>query len=174
MIQGGCRRGRIGRVAACVVAAIALGAPAAASGQGAVDEYTLDLPEGGGAGPVDPNNPPPPTETSSGTGAGSTTEAAAGTAAGTAAGAQDPKADDPKADERKRKPEPESVVSFAPFHEGVEPQNLDTTSRSAPEIVADALLDGAMLPILAALALITAAGAWRVLRSRRTLTGQAG
>jgi hypothetical protein len=165
MIRGGSRRGRIGRVAACVVAAVALGAPAAASGQGAVDEYTLDLPQGGGAGPVDPNDTPPPTNgvTSSGTGTGSGTEATDGTAAG-AQGAT--------AEERKRKPEPE--ISFAPFHEGVQPQGLDTTSRSAPEIVADALLDGAMLPILAALALITAAGAWRVLRSRRTLPGQAG
>jgi hypothetical protein len=169
MIRGGSRRGRVGPVAACVVAAIALGAPAAASGQGAVDEYTLDLPEGGGAGPVDANNPPPPTTgaTSSATGGGSGTEAEPGTAAGTGAGAQDPKAGGPKG-----KPQP--AISFAPFHDGVQPQSLDTTSRSAPEIVADALLDGAMLPILAALALITAAGAWRVLRSRRTLTGQAG
>ncbi|HSJ16881.1 MAG TPA: hypothetical protein VK920_02170 [Solirubrobacterales bacterium] len=41
-------------------------------------------------------------------------------------------------------------------------------------MVADTLLDDAMLPILAALALITGIGAWRVLRHRHTPTGAAG
>jgi hypothetical protein len=46
--------------------------------------------------------------------------------------------------------------------------------RSAPEVVADTLLDGPMLPLLAALVVITGIGAWRLLRHRHTPTGATG
>jgi hypothetical protein len=164
MIRGGTRPGRIGRIAVCAVAAIVLAAPAAASGQAAVDEYTLDLPQAGGGGtPVDPGNPPDTGVASSGGG---------GAAGGGDGGAAGGGGGETKSDARTSESQPR--VDFAAFHEGIGPQALDTTSRSAPEIIADSLLDGPMLPILAALALITAAGAWRVVRGRRTLTGQAG
>jgi hypothetical protein len=70
-------------------------------------------------------------------------------------------------------------VKYDSLHEGASgvdstSEPLDTTSRSAPEVVADTLLDSAMLPVLAALVVITGIGAWRVLRSRGTLSGQAG
>jgi hypothetical protein len=141
--------------------------------QSAVDEYTLDIPGGGGGG--DTANPggsagagaaAAGTEGSSG-GANSTTGSGGGGADTSGSDASGATAQDD--------------LSLNPFHDGSGASGnisanapLDTDSRSAPEVVADTLFDGATLPILAALVLITGVGAWRVLRQRGTLSGQAG
>jgi hypothetical protein len=175
MIRGGIRSGRIALLV-CVSAALAA-APATAGAQSAQEEYQLDIPGGGsGSNPATPGGTPP-AATAAGTGSGST-ETGNGTDTGTATGtgtgsgsdaAGKHAGDKTKAEQRKA----DEDLALSETHAG-EAQALDTSSRSAPEVVADTVLDSAMLPILAALVLITGVGAWRVLRGRRTLSGQAG
>jgi hypothetical protein len=171
MIRGGRSLGRIGRVAVCALAALAVAVPATAGAQSpAVDEYTLDIPGGGGSQPDDP--PPSGVEasgSSGGGGGGATGDrsvqggGAAGGDEGTAGQAQRGSGDG---------------LRYDSLHEDVggsgTSQPLDTSSRSAPEVVADSLTDGGMLPLIAALVVITGVGAWRVLRHRRTLTRAPG
>jgi hypothetical protein len=164
MIRGGSRSGRIACLLVGVSAALAAAAPTA-SAQPAVDEYTLDIPGGGGGG--DSADPGASTggnggASASGGGAGggessarSAERGAEGTASEGSGGAA----------------RGEELNSSGSTGAG---GSLDTSSRSAPEVVADTLFDGAMLPILVALVLITGVGAWRVLRHRRTWSGQAG
>lgn len=169
MIRGGLSSGRIARLLVCAFVALAALAPATASGQPAVDEYTLDIPQAGGGGsdPADPNAP------SSGAGA-----TAAGGADGTGAGSGSglsPAEARVRRQERREERREDGSVAFGELHDGkAQAQGADTSSRSFPEVIADTVTDGAMLPILAGLVLITGAGAWRVLRGRRTLTGPAG
>jgi hypothetical protein len=175
MIRGGIRSGRIALLV-CVSAALAA-APATAGAQSAQEEYQLDIPGGGsGSNPATPGGTPP-AATAAGTGSGST-ETGNGTDTGTATGtgtgsgsdaAGNHAGDKTKAEQRKA----DEDLALSETHAG-EAKALDTSSRSAPEVVADTVLDSAMLPILAALVLITGVGAWRVLRGRRTLSGQAG
>jgi hypothetical protein len=175
MIRGGIRSGRIALLV-CVSAALAA-APATAGAQSAQEEYQLDIPGGGsGSNPASPGGTPP-AATAAGTGSGST-ETGNGTDTGTATGtgtgsgsdaAGNHAGDKTKAEQRKA----DEDLALSETHAG-EAKALDTSSRSAPEVVADTVLDSAMLPILAALVLITGVGAWRVLRGRRTLSGQAG
>ena len=171
MIRGGRSLGRIGRVAVCALAALAVAVPATAGAQSpAVDEYTLDIPGGGGSQPDDP--PPSGVEasgSSGGGGGGATGDrsvqggGAAGGDEGTAGQAQGGSGDG---------------LRYDSLHEDVggsgTSQPLETSSRSAPEVVADSLTDGGMLPLIAALVVITGVGAWRVLRHRRTLTRAPG
>jgi hypothetical protein len=170
MIRGGTSLGRIGRFLACALVALAATIPATAGAQSpAVDEYTLDIPGGGGSQPDDPGSPPPTgveASGSSGGGGGGVTGdgsvqggGAAGGDKGTAGQGHGGSGDG---------------VRYDNFHEGVGGKSLDTSSRSAPEVVADSLTDGVMLPLIAALAVITGVGAWRVLRHRRTLTRAPG
>jgi hypothetical protein len=173
MIRGGIRSGRIALLV-CVSAALAA-APATAGAQSAQEEYQLDIPGGGsGSTPASPGGTPP-AATAAGTGSGSTetgTGTDTGTATGTGSGsdaAGNHAGDKTKAEQRKA----DEDLALSETHAG-EAKALDTSSRSAPEVVADTVLDSAMLPILAALVLITGVGAWRVLRGRRTLSGQAG
>jgi hypothetical protein len=175
MIRGGIRSGRIALLV-CVSAALAA-APATAGAQSAQEEYQLDIPGGGsGSNPATPGGTPP-AATAAGTGSGSTetgngsdTGTATGTGTGTGSDAAGNHAGDKtKAEQRKA----DEDLALSETHAG-EAKALDTSSRSAPEVVADTVLDSAMLPILAALVLITGVGAWRVLRGRRTLSGQAG
>jgi hypothetical protein len=175
MIRGGIRSGRIALLV-CVSAALAA-APATAGAQSAQEEYQLDIPGGGsGSNPATPGGTPP-AATAAGTGSGSTetgngTDTGTSTGTGTGSGsdaAGNHAGDKTKAEQRKA----DEDLALSETHAG-EAKALDTSSRSAPEVVADTVLDSAMLPILAALVLITGVGAWRVLRSRRTLSGQAG
>jgi hypothetical protein len=175
MIRGGIRSGRIALLV-CVSAALAA-APATAGAQSAQEEYQLDIPGGGsGSNPATPGGTPP-AATAAGTGSGSTetgngTDTGTSTGTGTGSGsdaAGNHAGDKTKAEQRKA----DEDLALSETHAG-EAQALDTSSRSAPEVVADTVLDSAMLPILAALVLITGVGAWRVLRGRRTLSGQAG
>jgi len=152
------------RLFACACVALMGAAPATAGAQSAVDEYTLDIP---GGGSPSPSSGGPPSAGAAGSGSSASGGKQGGRAAGGSAGAGGSGVGGGSA----------SVVAagFAPFHEGVG-RAIDTSPnpRSAPEVVADTLLDGAMLPLLGALVLITGVGAWRVLRHRRTLTGAAG
>jgi len=177
MIRGGSRSGRIAQVVGVVVA-LAVAAPAAAGAQSAVDEYSLDIPGGGGGGTDSgtPSSGAPsagatasgtPTDTSSGSGGGTGLESGSGGHGGNGAEADGAK------EEQQSQNQPNDELDFGGIHDGGS-KALDTSSRSAPEVVADTLLDGAMLPIVAALVLITGFGAWRVLRSRGALTRQAG
>jgi hypothetical protein len=175
MIRGGIGSGRIALLV-CVSAALAA-APATAGAQSAQEEYQLDIPGGGsGSNPATPGGTPP-AATAAGTGSGSTetdngTDTGTATGTGTGSGsdaAGNHAGDKTKAEQRKA----DEDLALSGTHAG-EAKALDTSSRSAPEVVADTVLDSAMLPILAALVLITGVGAWRVLRGRRTLSGQAG
>lgn len=175
MIRGGIGSGRIALLV-CVSAALAA-APATAGAQSAQEEYQLDIPGGGsGSNPASPGGTPP-AATAAGTGSGSTetgngTDTGTSTGTGTGSGsdaAGNHAGDKTKAEQRKA----DEDLALSETHAG-EAKALDTSSRSAPEVVADTVLDSAMLPILAALVLITGVGAWRVLRGRRTLSGQAG
>jgi hypothetical protein len=175
MIRGGSRSGRIAQVVGVVVA-LAVAAPAAAGAQSAVDEYSLDIPGGGGSDSGAPSSGAPsagatasgtPSDTSSGSGGGTGLESGSDGDGGN--GAETGGAKEEQQSQRQANDE----LDFGGIHDGGS-EALDTSSRSAPEVVADTLLDGAMLPILAALVLITGFGAWRVLRSRGALTRQAG
>jgi hypothetical protein len=185
MIRCGGRSGRIARIGVCVVAAAAAAAPAAASAQSAVEEYSLDIPGGGGGGAGGgaggggtdsgtPSSGAPATGATATAPSGDSSVGGGGVEPTSSGGGGD------GAEAGKAKQEPRSQgrpsrdeLEFGGIHDGGS-NALDTNSRSAPEVVADTLLDGAMLPILAALVLITGFGAWRVLRSRGTLTGHAG
>jgi hypothetical protein len=173
MIRVGLSSGRIARLLVCAFVALAALAPATASGQPAVDEYTLDIPQAGGGGsdPTDPNAP------SSGGGA-TAAGGADGTGAGSGSGLSPAEArvrSQGRREERREQRREDGSVAFGGLHDGKsQAQGPDTSSRSFPEVIADTVTDGAMLPILAGLVLIAGAGAWRLLRGRRTLTGQAG
>ncbi len=158
---------RIGGPLLCALAAVAVAAPATAVAQSAVDEYTLNIPGGSGTNPGDPTAPTSASAAGnkgggqggkggSGKGSGeSGTGVTSGTTDSTGLAA--------------------AGVNLASLQEGSGQAALPTTSRSAPEVVADSLTNSAMLPILGALALITAGGLWRLLRTRRrTLTGATG
>src|ERR687891_2263206 len=71
MIRGGTSSGRIARLLVCAVCSIVVAAPAVASAQPAVDEYSLDIPGAGGSEPVDPNDPGGAGAVASGGGSGS-------------------------------------------------------------------------------------------------------
>jgi hypothetical protein len=165
MIRGGSRSGRIACLLVGVSAALAAAVPAAASAQPAVDEYTLDIPGGGGGG--DSAGGSAGVASASGGGAGGAgssergAESARGGAEGTASGGGGAEGGE--------------EIGSSPDDSGSTGAggSLDTNDRSAPEVVADTLFDSAMLPILVALVLITGVGAWRLLRHRRTLSGQA-
>jgi hypothetical protein len=177
MIRGGSRSGRIACLLIGASAALAAAVPTAASAQPAVDEYTLDIPGGGGGG--DSTDPGASTggnggvASASGGGAGGAessapsaehgAESAQGGAEGTASGGGGHAARGEEIDSSRDGSGSTGAAG-----------SLDTSSRSAPEVVADTLFDSAMLPILAALVLITGVGVWRMLRHRRTLSGQAG
>jgi hypothetical protein len=178
MIRGGTRFGHTARLlvcAVCAVCAVAIAAPATASAQPAVDEYSLDIPGAGGSEPVDPNDPGGAGAVASGSGSGGDDSTSVSGGAGTGdAGTEGGQGEG----EGGRAGSGEDV-KYDNFHKGEDgigstSEPLDTTSRSAPEVVADTLLDSAMLPVLAALVVITGIGAWRVLRSRGTLSRQAG
>jgi hypothetical protein len=172
MIRGGWGTRRIARLLVCAGMALAV-VPAVASAQSAVDEYQLEIPGAGGSQPAGPNEPP--STGASGASASSAGDVSgSGGESGSVAGSSgnDPTKKDQSAKQGEKQGE---NLRLNPLHEGsTRTHALDTSSRSAPEVVADTLLDTAMLPLLAVLALITGAGAWRLLRNRRTLTGQAG
>jgi hypothetical protein len=184
MIRGGRRSGRIARVVGVVVA-LAAAAPAAAGAQSAVDEYSLDLPGGGtdsgdsgtpSSGSGDSGTPSSGAPSAGGTSSGTPTDTSSGGGAGveSRSGGDGGKGDASRGAEQSQSQDQRSdELEFSGIHDGGS-NALDTNSRSAPEVVADTLLDGPMLPILAALVLITGFGAWRVLRSRGTLTRHAG
>jgi hypothetical protein len=164
MVRGGRTSRRIGQLVACATAAVAVAAPATASGQSAVDEYTLDIPQAGG-----------------GAGGGSGTDPTAGATPGgggsVAGGGAGPGGNGTNAASGGVGNGPGENVDFSALHHGgedAESVGAATGARSAPEVAADALFDSAMLPVLAALALITGLGAWRVFRGRWTLSGEAG
>jgi hypothetical protein len=182
MIRGVSRSGRIAWVVGVVVA-LAVAAPAAAGAQSAVEEYSLDIPGGGGGtdsgsgGGTDSGTPTSGTPSTGATASGtpSDTSSGGGAAVESSSGGDEGNGADPsRADkERRSQGHPSDELDFSGIHDGGS-NALDTNSRSAPEVVADTLLDGAMLPILAALVLITGVGAWRVLHSRGALSRQAG
>jgi hypothetical protein len=163
----------------CVSAALAAAAPAAASAQPAVDEYTLDIPGGGGGG----DSADPGASTGAGAGVPSAGVPSAGGDAGGGGGGSSQSTESGTGDTESGsgpggKAQGDEVEGLKPSHDGTGSTSangsLEPSSRSAPEVVADTLTDGATLPILAALLVITGAGAWRVLRQRRSLSGQAG
>jgi hypothetical protein len=165
MIRGGSRSGRIACLLVGVSAALAAVVPTAASAQPAVDEYTLDIPGGGGGGDSAGGSAGIASGSGGGVGgagssergAGSGRRGAEGTASGGGGAARGEEIDS-------------SLDGSGSTGAG---GSLDTSSRSAPEVVADTLFDSAMLPILVALVLITGVGAWRLVRHRRTLSGHA-
>lgn len=163
MIRGGIRSWRIGGPLLCVLAALAVAAPATAFGQAAVDEYTLDIPGSPGTNPSDPTAPTSATAAGSGKGANGegsgNHNAAAGAAgaAGLAAGLAGTASD---------------RLNLSDLQKGSGHAALPTSSRSVPEVVADSVTNSSMLPIVGALVLITGLGAWRLVRARRrTLHG---
>jgi hypothetical protein len=190
MIRGGMSLGRIARLLACAFAALAAAVPATVSAQSpAVDEYTLDIPGGGGSQPDDPGSPPPTGVEASGSGGGggATGDGSAGGGAtgdrsaggGAAAGGDEDAAGRGESQgasggEGLRYDNLHDDVAGTDSSGGGTTGPLDTSSRSAPEVVADSLTDGGMLPLIAALAVITGLGVWRVLRHRRTLTRASG
>jgi hypothetical protein len=145
----------------CALAVITALLPATAFGQAAVDEYTLDIP---GASGTNPGDPTAPTAAASGSGGGATGQGSGGrgkeeTASRSelASGTSDAASDN---------------LNLSSLQKGSGHSALPTSSRSAPEVVADSLTSSSMLPIVAALVLITGVGAWRLVRSRRSgLTG---
>jgi hypothetical protein len=194
MIRGGISWGRIVWPIVCAVCAVAVSAPAIASAQPAVDEYSLDIPGAGGSEPVDPTDPVGAGAVASGSGGGGAGSGgggggSGGGGAGSGSGGSGDgggagtfeaqgKGEGSKAEFQGEGSQAGSNVRYDNFHEdedGVAStiQPLDTSSRGAPEVVADTLLDGTMLPVLAALLVITGIGAWRVLRGRGTLPRQA-
>ena len=177
MIRGGSRTWRIARLLACATAAVAVAAPATAGAQSpAVEEYTLDIP-GGSNGSNGGSNPSG--TASGGEGSGAAAGAAGSTgggggSTGTGSGAPGATKSDQRKDKQGQRDRDDEAAGIANLHRGESSQGVGTTSRPATEVVADTLFDTAMLPVLAALVAITAIGAWRVLRGRRRLSGQAG
>jgi hypothetical protein len=144
----------------CALAVITALLPATAFGQAAVDEYTLDIP---GASGTNPGDPTAPTAAASGSGGGAAGNGAHGGKGETtsrselASGTSDAASDN---------------LNLSSLQEGSGHAALPTSSRSAPEVVADSLTNSSMLPIIAALVLITGVGAWRLVRHKRnTLSG---
>jgi hypothetical protein len=172
VIRGGSISKRLPTLLACALAALAVAVPATAGAQSAVDEYTLDVPQAGSGGGADPSDP---SASASGDAAGTTgTTGGSGGATG-ASGGGDDALTPAQARERRQERREDDNVSLGEIHDGkTSTEPLHTTSRSFPEVIADTATDGPMLPIIAALVLITAVGAWRVLRGRGTLSGQAG
>jgi hypothetical protein len=176
MIRGR-RSRRIARSLACVAAVFVM-VPASAGAQSAVDEYSLDIPGagggGGGGGHVDPGVAAgasgEPTGSETGSGVDTSGSGAASGSGGDGSG------DGRDGENAGKRGDGKNVDGFDELHGngGRQATALDTSSRSAPEVIADSLFDGPMLPVLAALVLITGFGAWRVLRSRGTLSRQAG
>jgi hypothetical protein len=180
MIRGGMSLGRIARLLACAFAALAAAVPATVSAQSpAVDEYTLDIPGGGGSQPDDPGSPPPTGVEASGSGGGGGVAGDGSAGGGAAAGGDEDAAGRGESQgasggEGLRYDNLHDDVAGTDSSGGGTTGPLDTSSRSAPEVVADSLTDGGMLPLIAALAVITGLGVWRVLRHRRTLTRASG
>jgi hypothetical protein len=161
MIRTGVRSWRIGGPLLCVLAALAVAAPATAFGQAAVDEYTLDIPGSPGSNPSDPTAPTSASAAGSSKGTNGevsgNVENAAGVASGAAAGLAGTASD---------------RLNLSDLQKGSGHAALPTTSRSVPEVVADSVTNTSMLPIVGALVLITGLGAWRLVRSKRnTLSG---
>jgi hypothetical protein len=175
MVRG--RKSRRIALLACACVAVIGAAPATAGAQSAVDEYTLDIPGGGGSGSSDQGAPPSgaaPSATSSGAaGAGTGADAGGSGSAGNGGSANGGGGEGAAA---KQRAEARQLDELDELHSGAGDTNsaVQPDRRSAPEVVADTLLDSAMLPVLGALVLITGVGAWRVLRHRRTLTGAPG
>ena len=144
-----------------------LALPSVAAAQSAVDEYTLDIPGGGGSASGNSGGPPAAgtarSATASGSGGGNRAQDARGSAAADTAGGRARDAASGGAG---------GGGGGAPFDGSG--RTTDTDHRNAAEVVADTLLDDAMLPVLGALALITGIGAWRLLRHRHTPTGATG
>jgi hypothetical protein len=184
MIRRRGRSGRVARLLVCVSAALAAAVPAAASAQPAVDEYTLDIPGGGGggggaSGGSGGDSADPGASTGAGAGVASTGgDAGGGGGGGSSQSTESGAADTESGSGAGGTAQGDEVEGPKPSHDGTGSTSangsLEPNSRSAPEVVADTLFDSAMLPILAALVLITGVGVWRVLRHRRTLSGQAG
>ena len=164
MVRGGSRSGRIACLLVGVSAALVAAAPAA-SAQPAVDEYTLDIPGGGGGGDS-AGSAGVASASGGGAGGGESSERGAESAQGGDEGTASGGGGAARGEEIDSSDDGSGSTGAG--------GSLDTSSRSAPEVVADTLFDSAMLPILVALVLITGLGAWRVLRHRRTLSGHAG
>jgi hypothetical protein len=170
---------------ACACAVLAGVAPATAGAQSAVDEYTLDIPGGGASGSSDPGGPPSPSSgatPSSGAAGSSSGPGGVGVASGgggeqhAGGGKSEQAGGGGEASSAKRTADTQAVADFSELHSGASgfTAEVNPDPRSAPEVVADALLDDAMLPMLGALVLISGIGAWRLLRHRHTPTGAAG
>jgi hypothetical protein len=177
MIRRRRRSGRIARLLVCVSAALAAAAPAAASAQPAVDEYTLDIPGGGGGGGGG-DSADPGASTGAGAGVASADGDAGGGGGESSQSTESGAGDTESGSGAGGRAQGDEVEGLNRSHDGTGSTSangsLEPSSRSAPEVVADTLTDGAILPILAALLVITGAGAWRVFRQRRSLSGQAG
>ena len=168
MIRGGTRSGRIGFVGICVLGALAMAAPTTVVAQPAVDEYSLDIPSGG-SGSSDSSGTP-----STGAGGSGTPTSSGGSAGGGGGnGGDGDGADASGPGGKKTGAQADEGLQLGEVHDGGS-SALGTSSRSAPEVVADTLLDGAMWPLLVALLAITGFGAWRVLRGRGILSRHAG
>lgn len=172
MIRAANRSGRIALIGVCVLGGLAVAAPTTVVAQPAVDEYSLDIPSGG-SGSSDNSGTPstgasasgaPTSSGGSGGGGGGSQSGGGGNGGGADPSAPAGKETGARADEE---------LQLGETHDGGS-RALGTDSRSAPEVVADTLLDGAMWPLLAALVAITGFGAWRVLRGRGTLSRHAG
>jgi hypothetical protein len=179
MIRGRSLR-RIAGVA-CACAAVAGWAPTTAGAQSAVDEYTLDIPGSGGSGS---GQNAPPSAGAAPSGAAPSDAAASGAASGAAGTSPSHPGSEPgdvgsagsgNGSSEARNPDTRRL-EFDEFHSEVTGASSagNPDPRSAPQVIADTLLDGPMLLLLGALVLITGVGAWRVLRHRRTLTGAPG
>jgi hypothetical protein len=165
------RRGGTSGGVAFGIAVALLALPSVAAAQSAVDEYTLDIPGGGGAQSGNSGGPPAAGTAGSGSASGS----------GGAHSGQDTRGSGAAADSAGGRAHGDASAGAdragaggggAPFQGGAA-QTTDVDDRTAPEVVADTLLDGPMVPLLAALVVITGIGAWRLLRHRHTPTGAA-
>jgi hypothetical protein len=175
MIRGRSLR-RIAGLLACACVAVAGAAATTAGAQSAVDEYMLDIPGAGGSN-TDQSTPPP-------TGAAPSDAAASGAASGSAGARGDQPGSESAAagsagggnGSNEVRDRDTRQLEFDALHSGVVDASAaaQPDRRTAPEVVADTLLDGPMVPLLAALVVITGIGAWRVVRHHRTLTGAPG
>ena len=159
MKQG--RKSRIaGRAFLCVgvvACAAALTAPAAMA-EPAVDEYTLTLPQASGDQHLTPGAPGAVPIVPGAEGSGGTTVAT--------------DLDGSESDKGLTKKVGTEAALGAPGEEHITPVALDTSKRGVPVIVADTLTEteGGTPLLLAALALIAAAGVWAAFRRRRSNT----
>lgn len=159
MIRGGTFLGRIACSLALGAAGLALAIPAAAGAQSAVDEYTLEIPKSGNQNPGSGGDPGVGASGSGSGGNGGGGSAGSGGSGGGSAS---------ESSEGEGRSADREALGLGSLGEGGT-GSVDPGSRSAPAVVADALVDSAMLPVLAALFLITGLGAWRVLRGRGML-----